>query len=66
MRRFHMEHHYKNATTQFGLSSPLWDLVLGTYRRPTPPTPVEQECLGPSAIGGVVDADRAAIAGGKA
>jgi sterol desaturase/sphingolipid hydroxylase (fatty acid hydroxylase superfamily) len=45
MRRFHMEHHFKNASTQFGLSSPLWDFILLTYRRPTPPTPVERECL---------------------
>lgn len=34
MRRFHLEHHYKNAETQFGLSSPLWDIVFSTYRRP--------------------------------
>ncbi len=33
-RRFHLEHHYKNANTQFGLSSPLWDCVFQTYRRP--------------------------------
>lgn len=33
-RRFHLEHHYKNAKTQYGLSSPLWDFVFHTYRRP--------------------------------
>jgi len=42
MRRFHMEHHYKNADTQFGLSSPLWDVVFRTYQRPTAPRPMEQ------------------------
>jgi sterol desaturase/sphingolipid hydroxylase (fatty acid hydroxylase superfamily) len=29
-----MEHHYKNARTQFGLSSPLWDVVFQTFRHP--------------------------------
>ncbi len=46
MRRFHMEHHFKNAETKYGLSSPLWDFVFLTYRRPTAPTPAEVECLG--------------------
>ncbi len=41
----HVEHYFKNASTQYGLSSPLWDFVLRTYRRPTPTTPVETECL---------------------
>jgi sterol desaturase/sphingolipid hydroxylase (fatty acid hydroxylase superfamily) len=31
MRRFHLEHHFRHAHSQFGLSSPLWDLVLGTF-----------------------------------
>ena len=31
MRRFHLEHHLKIASSQFGLSSPLWDLALGTF-----------------------------------
>jgi sterol desaturase/sphingolipid hydroxylase (fatty acid hydroxylase superfamily) len=31
MRRFHLEHHFKQAHSQFGLSSPLWDLLLGTF-----------------------------------
>ncbi len=34
MRRFHLEHHFKDHETQFGLSSPLWDLVFGTFRAP--------------------------------
>ena len=46
MRRFHLEHHYKNANSQFGLSSPLWDVVFLTYRRPGQPTPTERACLG--------------------
>ncbi len=31
MRRFHLEHHYRTAHSQFGLSSPLWDLVFGSF-----------------------------------
>ncbi len=46
MRRFHLEHHFKNATTQFGLSSPLWDFAFLSFRKPTMPTAMERECLG--------------------
>ncbi len=42
-RRFHMEHHYKNARTQFGLSSPLWDVVFLTFRRPRSGALAQQE-----------------------
>lgn len=49
MRRFHMEHHFKSADIQFGLSSPLWDFVFFTFRKPTPPTRMERECLGSEA-----------------
>jgi len=49
MRRFHFEHHYKSADIQFGLSSPLWDLVFSTFRRPCPPTAMERTCLGKDA-----------------
>jgi sterol desaturase/sphingolipid hydroxylase (fatty acid hydroxylase superfamily) len=31
MRQFHFEHHFGTADSQFGLSSPLWDYVLGTF-----------------------------------
>jgi len=31
MRRFHLEHHYRTANSQFGLSSPLWDLVFRSF-----------------------------------
>lgn len=34
MRRFHMEHHFKTSTRQFGLSSPLWDFAFFSFRRP--------------------------------
>lgn len=32
LRRYHMEHHYKDSNAHFGISSPLWDLVFGTWR----------------------------------
>lgn len=49
MRRFHMEHHFKSATQQFGLSSPLWDFAFFSYRKPVAPTDMEWECLGEDA-----------------
>jgi dihydroceramide fatty acyl 2-hydroxylase len=30
IKRYHMQHHYKDAATRFGVSSPLWDWVFGT------------------------------------
>ena len=30
MRKFHLEQHFKDHESRFGLSSPLWDLVLGS------------------------------------
>jgi sterol desaturase/sphingolipid hydroxylase (fatty acid hydroxylase superfamily) len=35
LRRYHMEHHYKDSESHFGISSPLWDWVFGTVERPT-------------------------------
>ncbi|MGD8862176.1 MAG: sterol desaturase family protein [Myxococcales bacterium] len=32
LRRYHMEHHYKDSGAHFGISSPLWDFVFGTAR----------------------------------
>jgi hypothetical protein len=31
IRRFHLEHHYRYALEQYGISSPLWDLVFRTW-----------------------------------
>ena len=42
MRRFHLEHHFGIAHSQFGLSSSLWDLVFqifwttGAFKRRKP------------------------------
>lgn len=32
LRRYHMEHHYKDSDSHYGISSPLWDFVFGTWR----------------------------------
>jgi sterol desaturase/sphingolipid hydroxylase (fatty acid hydroxylase superfamily) len=32
LRRYHMEHHYKDSDSHFGISSPLWDWVFGTAK----------------------------------
>ena len=33
LKRYHMQHHYKTPNQRFGVSSPLWDMVFGTYPR---------------------------------
>jgi sterol desaturase/sphingolipid hydroxylase (fatty acid hydroxylase superfamily) len=32
LRRYHMLHHHKSENAYYGVSSPLWDLVFGTWR----------------------------------
>ncbi len=34
LKRYHLSHHFQSARVRFGVSSPLWDLVFGTYRLP--------------------------------
>ncbi len=34
-RRHHFHHHFVDARTNHGVTSPLWDIVFRTYRRPT-------------------------------
>lgn len=31
IKRYHMQHHFSSEQGRFGVSSPLWDLVFGTY-----------------------------------
>jgi len=31
LKRYHMQHHYKTPDQRFGVSSPLWDKVFGTW-----------------------------------
>ena len=44
LRRYHMEHHYKDSGSHFGISSPLWDWVFGTAQSGTrnPERPSEE------------------------
>lgn len=30
MKRYHLEHHYKNPTVNYGVTSQVWDYVCGT------------------------------------
>ncbi len=32
LRRYHLQHHFRDEDLQFGVTSPLWDLVFGTYK----------------------------------
>ena len=31
IKRYHMQHHYKTPDARFGVSSPVWDWVFGTF-----------------------------------
>jgi sterol desaturase/sphingolipid hydroxylase (fatty acid hydroxylase superfamily) len=33
LKKYHMMHHFKTPDERYGVSSPLWDLVFGTYPR---------------------------------
>ncbi len=33
LKKHHFRHHYQDATKNFGVSSPLWDFVAGTFSR---------------------------------
>jgi sterol desaturase/sphingolipid hydroxylase (fatty acid hydroxylase superfamily) len=35
LRRYHLLHHHEDLPARFGVSSPLWDLLLGTFRDAT-------------------------------
>lgn len=32
MRMYHLQHHFDHSPTRYGVSSPLWDVVFGTYK----------------------------------
>jgi sterol desaturase/sphingolipid hydroxylase (fatty acid hydroxylase superfamily) len=36
-RAYHLRHHHQDHNAFFGISTPLWDLIVGTYRSPLPP-----------------------------
>jgi sterol desaturase/sphingolipid hydroxylase (fatty acid hydroxylase superfamily) len=33
LKKHHYRHHYNDSTRDFGVSSPLWDMLMGTYSR---------------------------------
>lgn len=35
VRRHHFHHHFVDGRTNHGVTTPLWDLVFGTYQRPS-------------------------------
>eukprot|EP00245_Coleochaete_scutata_P006439 TRINITY_DN2087_c0_g1_i1.p1 TRINITY_DN2087_c0_g1~~TRINITY_DN2087_c0_g1_i1.p1 ORF type:complete len:121 (+),score=18.40 TRINITY_DN2087_c0_g1_i1:106-468(+) len=35
MKRYHLNHHFKNQTDSFGISSALWDWIFGTLPQKT-------------------------------
>jgi len=36
LRAYHLRHHFQDHDKFYGISSPLWDIVFGTYRSPLP------------------------------
>ncbi len=51
LRRHHLHHHFKNPQSNHGVTSPLWDLVFGTYE-PSPVVAIPR----PRAPGWLLDA----------
>lgn len=33
LKRYHMQHHYKTWEARYGVTSPVWDMVFGTYTK---------------------------------
>jgi dihydroceramide fatty acyl 2-hydroxylase len=31
MRKYHLVHHFKTPQVRYGITTPLWDLIFGTY-----------------------------------
>ncbi|OUR96957.1 fatty acid hydroxylase [Halobacteriovorax marinus] len=34
LKKFHLQHHYRHEKAKYGVSSPLWDIILGTMTGP--------------------------------
>jgi sterol desaturase/sphingolipid hydroxylase (fatty acid hydroxylase superfamily) len=34
LKKFHLQHHYRHEKAKYGVSSPLWDIILGTMEGP--------------------------------
>ncbi len=50
MRAYHLRHHYQDPNAFFGISSPAWDLVFGTYRSPLPGRRDQSDCAASSCV----------------
>jgi len=36
MRAYHLRHHFQDGDKFYGISTPVWDIVFGTFRSPLP------------------------------
>jgi sterol desaturase/sphingolipid hydroxylase (fatty acid hydroxylase superfamily) len=45
VRTYHLRHHFQDHNKFMGISSPLWDVVFGTYRSPLPVRRESREAL---------------------
>jgi len=43
LKRHHMMHHHRMHHANFGVSSPLWDVIFGTYHAKPSPMPLDHE-----------------------
>ena len=44
-RRHHFTHHFEDPKANHGVTSPLWDVVFGTYRKPSTITVPRKLCM---------------------
>lgn len=44
-RRHHFHHHFVDGRANHGVTSPIWDLVFGTYQRPASPIAVPRKLV---------------------
>ncbi len=44
-RKHHFHHHFVDARTNHGVTSPIWDFVFGTYRKPGTITVPKKLCM---------------------
>jgi len=59
LRRYHMEHHYKDSESHYGISSPLWDWVFGTAKaRDTRTAMGDEQAMGAELIAVETRADK--------
>lgn len=52
LKQHHMIHHYVSPELRMGVSSPLWDLVFGTFKEPVHTKPKSHHGVGPNVTQG--------------